>query len=80
LARQSVLAGATDAVAACSDTAGDPELRHAGRVIFGGFTIIDFNRLRRAGVESAVPTAASIFLDILNVFLLMLQLFDGERD
>jgi FtsH-binding integral membrane protein len=52
----------------------------AGLVIFGGFTIFDFNRLRRAGVESAVPIAASIFLDIFNVFLLMVQLFGGERD
>jgi hypothetical protein len=41
----------------------------AGLVIFGGFTIFDINRLRRAGVESAVPIAASIFLDIFNVFL-----------
>jgi modulator of FtsH protease len=52
----------------------------AGLVIFGGFTIFDFNRLRRAGVESAVPIAASIFLDIFNVFLFMLQLFGGGRE
>jgi FtsH-binding integral membrane protein len=52
----------------------------AGLLIFGGFTILDFNRLRRAGKESAVPIAASIFLDILNVFLFALQLFGGGRD
>jgi len=52
----------------------------AGLVIFGGFTIFDFNRLRRAGKETAVPIAASIFLDILNVFLFALQLFGGGRD
>ena len=52
----------------------------AGLVIFGGFTIFDFNRLRRAGAESAVPIAASIFLDIFNVFLFMVELFGGERD
>lgn len=52
----------------------------AGLVIFGGFTIFDFNRLRRAGVESAVPIAASIFLDIFNVFLFMVQLFGREPD
>jgi FtsH-binding integral membrane protein len=51
-----------------------------GLVIFGGFTIFDFNRLRRAGTESAVPIAASIFLDVLNVFLFFLQLFGGNRD
>ena len=52
----------------------------AGLVIFGGYTIFDFNRLRRAGQESAVPIAASIFLDILNVFLFLLQIFGGNRD
>jgi FtsH-binding integral membrane protein len=52
----------------------------AGLVIFGAFTIFDFNRLRRASSGSAVPIAASIFLDIFNVFLLLLQLFGGERD
>ncbi len=51
----------------------------AGLVIFGGFTIFDFNRLRRAGTEDAVPIAAGIFLDIFNVFLLMLRLFGGGR-
>jgi FtsH-binding integral membrane protein len=52
----------------------------AGLVIFGGYTVLDFNRLRRAGVQDAVPIAASIFLDIVNVFLFFLQLFGGERD
>jgi FtsH-binding integral membrane protein len=51
----------------------------AGLVIFGGLTIFDFNRLRRTGIENAVPIAASIFLDVLNVFLFALQLF-GNRD
>jgi FtsH-binding integral membrane protein len=49
----------------------------AGLVIFGGFTIVDFNRLRRAGQESAVPIAASIFLDVLNIFQFFLLLFGG---
>jgi FtsH-binding integral membrane protein len=52
----------------------------AGLVIFGGYTIVDFNRLRRAGQESAVPIAASIFLDVLNIFLFFLSLFGGGRD
>jgi FtsH-binding integral membrane protein len=51
-----------------------------GLVIFGGFTIVDFNRLRRADMASAVPIAAGIFLDIFNVFLLMLRLFGGGRN
>jgi FtsH-binding integral membrane protein len=51
----------------------------AGLVIFGGFTLIDFNRIRRSGVQDAVPLAAGIFLDVFNVFLLMLELFGGEK-
>lgn len=51
-----------------------------GLVIFGGFTIFDFNRLRRADMASSVPIAASIFLDIFNVFLLLLNLFAGGRE
>jgi modulator of FtsH protease len=50
-----------------------------GLVIFGGFTILDFNRLRRTNQAGAVPIAASIFLDIFNVFLFFLQLSGGER-
>ena len=52
----------------------------AGLGIFGAFTIVDFNRLRRASDQSAAAIAASIFLDIFNVFLLLLDLFGGSRD
>jgi modulator of FtsH protease len=52
----------------------------AGLVIFGGYTVLDFNRLRRAGQESAIPIAASIFLDVLNIFLFFLQLFGGSNE
>jgi modulator of FtsH protease len=52
----------------------------AGLAIFGGFTIVDFSRLRRANPDSAVMIAASIFLDVFNVFLLFLDLFGNERD
>jgi FtsH-binding integral membrane protein len=52
----------------------------AGLGIFGAFTIFDFNRLRRADASSAVGIAASIFLDVFNVFLLLLSLFGGRRD
>jgi modulator of FtsH protease len=51
-----------------------------GLGVFGAFTIFDFNRLRRATGGQAVPIAASIFLDIFNVFLFMLQLLGGNRD
>ena len=46
-----------------------------GLAIFGLYTVLDFNRLRRAGNEEAIPLAAGIFLDVLNVFLLFLRLF-----
>lgn len=48
-----------------------------GLVVFGGFTVLDFNRLRRTPMAGAVPIAASIFLDIFNVFLFFLALFGG---
>jgi modulator of FtsH protease len=51
-----------------------------GLAVFGAFTVFDFNRLRRATMASAVPIAASIFLDIFNVFLFMLRLLGGGRD
>jgi modulator of FtsH protease len=51
-----------------------------GLGVFGAFTIFDFNRLRRANMDSAVPIAAGIFLDIFNIFLFMLRLFGGGRD
>jgi len=50
-----------------------------GLVVFGGFTIFDFNRLRRANMDAAVPIAAGIFLDVFNVFLFMLRIFGGGR-
>jgi FtsH-binding integral membrane protein len=52
----------------------------AGIVIFGAYTIVDFNRLRRSTPDAAVPIAAGIFLDVFNVFLLVLDLFAGQRD
>ncbi len=39
-------------------------------VIFGGYTIFDFNRLRRAEMSSAVPIAASIFRHLQHLPLL----------
>jgi modulator of FtsH protease len=46
-----------------------------GLGIFGLYTVLDFNRLRHAPTEEAIPLAAGIFLDVLNVFLLFLRLF-----
>jgi modulator of FtsH protease len=48
-----------------------------GLVIFAGFTMYDFQRLRKTQDIRAAPLlAASIFLDVLNVFLLLLSLFN----
>ena len=48
-----------------------------GLVIFAGFTMYDFQRLRRTqDIRAAPQLAASIFLDVLNVFLLLLSLFN----
>src|SRR3954468_11921624 len=47
----------------------------AGLAIFGLYTVVDFNRLRHGGKDEAIPLAAGIFLDVLNVFLLFLRLF-----
>jgi FtsH-binding integral membrane protein len=47
-----------------------------GLVIFAGITVVDFQRLRRNQDLSSAPLiAASIFLDILNVFLFFLRIF-----
>jgi modulator of FtsH protease len=51
----------------------------AGLVIFAGFTLFDFQRLRQSrDIRTAPLLAASIFLDIFNVFLLFLSLFGGR--
>ena len=51
-----------------------------GLGIFGGYVVLDFNRLRRTGTDGAVSIAAGIFLDISNVFLFFLQLFGRGKD
>ncbi len=51
-----------------------------GLVIFGGYTVLDFNRMRRAGMGETVPLAAGIFLDVINIFLFFLRLFGGGRN
>ena len=52
-----------------------------GLVIFAGFTLFDFQQLRRnKDIRSAPLLAASIFLDILNVFLFFLQIFSSQEE
>jgi FtsH-binding integral membrane protein len=52
-----------------------------GLVVFAGLTAGDFQRLRRSkGMASAPLIAASIFLDVLNVFFFFLRIFSGSRN
>ncbi|WP_250005157.1 Bax inhibitor-1 family protein [Actinoplanes sp. M2I2] len=52
-----------------------------GLVIFAALTMINFQRLRRnTDLASAPLIAASIFLDILNVFLFFLQIIGGRSN
>jgi modulator of FtsH protease len=51
-----------------------------GLVIFAGFTMFDFQRLRtNTDIAEAPLLAASIFLDVLNVFLFFLQIFSNQE-
>jgi modulator of FtsH protease len=52
-----------------------------GLVIFAGFVMFDFQRLRHAqDITEAPLLAASIFLDVLNVFLFFLEIFSGQQE
>jgi FtsH-binding integral membrane protein len=51
-----------------------------GLVIFAGFTMFDFQRLRRNTDAASAPLlAASILLDIMNVFLFFLEILSGRE-
>jgi modulator of FtsH protease len=51
----------------------------AGLVIFAGLILLDFQRLRQSDdIRTAPVLAASIFLDVLNVFLFFLSIFGGD--
>ncbi|MGH7737990.1 MAG: Bax inhibitor-1/YccA family protein [Candidatus Tyrphobacter sp.] len=48
--------------------------------IFSAYVLIDFARIRAGGSgASAVMLAVSIYLDALNIFLALLQIFGGRR-
>ena len=52
-----------------------------GLVIFAGFTMFDFQRLRTNTDTATAPLlAASIFLDVLNLFLFFLAIFSGGQE
>jgi len=52
-----------------------------GLVIFAGFIMFDFQRLRHSqDITEAPLLAASIFLDVLNVFQFFLAIFSNQED
>ena len=60
---------------------GDLAYSVLGLVIFAGFVMFDFQRLRTNTDVNAAPfLAASIFLDVLNVFLFFLEIFSGQQE
>jgi modulator of FtsH protease len=51
-----------------------------GLGIFAGLTLFDFQRLRQTkDIRTATLLAASIFLDVLNVFLLLLSISEATK-
>ena len=49
-------------------------------VIFAGFTLIDFARIRAGGdYYTPVQMAVQIYLDVINIFLALLQIFGNRR-
>jgi muconolactone delta-isomerase len=51
-----------------------------GLVTFAGFTMLDFQRIRRSCDTGSAPLlAASVFLDILNVLLFFLQILSRKQ-
>jgi len=53
----------------------------AGVFLFSGFIIYDtFNILRRYPTDEYISAALSLYLDILNIFMMLLHLLGGSRD
>jgi FtsH-binding integral membrane protein len=49
-------------------------------VIFAGLTLIDFARIRAGGdLYTPVQLATQIYLDVINIFLALLQIFGSRR-
>ncbi len=52
-----------------------------GVFLFSGFIIYDtFNILNRYPTDEYISATLSLYLDILNLFLLLLRLLGGSRD
>ncbi len=56
----------------------------AGVVVFTGLTAYDTQRIKQLGAEAgpngAIQGALMLYLDFINLFLMLLRLFGGRRD
>jgi modulator of FtsH protease len=51
-----------------------------GVLLFAGYILYDTSRIMREGEDDAVGAALRLFLDILNMFLLLLRILSSSRD
>jgi modulator of FtsH protease len=51
-----------------------------GVLLFAGYILYDTSRIMREGENDAVGAALRLFLDILNMFLLLLRILSSSRD
>jgi modulator of FtsH protease len=51
-----------------------------GVLLFAGYILYDTSRIMRSGENDAVGAALSLFLDIVNLFLLLLRILSSSRD
>jgi modulator of FtsH protease len=51
-----------------------------GVLLFAGYILYDTSRIMREGEDDAVGAALRLFLDILNLFLLLLRILSSSRD
>ena len=51
-----------------------------GVLLFAGYILYDTSRIMREGERDAVGAALRLFLDILNMFLLLLRILSSSRD
>jgi len=51
-----------------------------GVLLFAGYILYDTSRIMREGEDDAVGAALRLFLDVLNLFLLLLRILSSSRD
>lgn len=51
----------------------------AGVLLFGGYILYDTSRLLRDGTESPIGATLRLYLDVFNLFVMLLSIFGGRR-